>query len=226
MNEFLNQLIPNVMDKLPAFWTAIIETFIMLGVVGAVSLLFGTLFGVILVVTRKGDILENKVIYFILGKIIDLFRAIPFIILAMLLAPYTRAIMGTSIGLKGAMFPLIVGAIPFVARQIESVLAEIDQGLIEASQAMGSSPMEIIFRVYLKESIPGIIRATTITLVTVIGFIAMVGAVGGGGIGDFCIRYGYNSMQIDVMYVCVIVLLIITTMIQGIGNILIRKTTH
>lgn len=226
MNEFLNQLIPNVMDKLPAFWTAIIETFIMLGVVGAVSLLFGTLFGVILVVTRKGDILENKVVYFILGKIIDLFRAIPFIILAMLLAPYTRAIMGTSIGLKGAMFPLIVGAIPFVARQIESVLAEIDQGLIEASQAMGSSPMEIIFRVYLKESIPGIIRATTITLVTVIGFIAMVGAVGGGGIGDFCIRYGYNSMQIDVMYVCVIVLLIITTMIQGIGNILIRKTTH
>lgn len=226
MNEFLHQLIPNIMDKLPAFWTAILETFIMLGVVGAVSLLFGTLFGVILVVTRKGDILENKVVYFILGKIIDLFRAIPFIILAMLLAPYTRAIMGTSIGLKGAMFPLIVGAIPFVARQIESVLAEIDQGLIEASQAMGSSPMEIIFRVYLKESIPGIIRATTITLVTVIGFIAMVGAVGGGGIGDFCIRYGYNSMQIDVMYVCVIVLLIITTMIQGIGNILIRKTTH
>lgn len=226
MTEFLNQLIPNIMDKLPAFWTAIVETFIMLSVVGAVSLIIGIFFGVILVVTRKGDIMENKVIYFILGKIVDLFRAIPFIILAMLLAPYTRAIVGTSIGLRGAIFPLIVGAIPFVARQVESVLAEIDQGLIEASQAMGSSPIEIIFRVYLKESVPGIIRATTITLVTLIGFITMVGVVGGGGIGDFCIRYGYNSMQIDVMYVCVIILLLLTTLIQGVGNILIRKTTH
>ena len=226
MTEFLNQLIPNIMDKLPAFWTAIVETFIMLSVVGAVSLIIGIFFGVILVVTRKGDIMENKVIYFILGKIVDLFRAIPFIILAMLLSPYTRAIVGTSIGLRGAIFPLIVGAIPFVARQVESVLAEIDQGLIEASQAMGSSPIEIIYRVYLKESVPGIIRATTITLVTLIGFITMVGVVGGGGIGDFCIRYGYNSMQIDVMYVCVIILLLLTTLIQGVGNILIRKTTH
>ena len=226
MLEELNDLIPNIMNKLPEFWQAILDFFIMLGITGAVSFIFGTLFGVILTVTRRGDILENKVIYFILGKIIDLFRAIPFVILIFFLGPMTRIIAGTTIGLRGALFPLMVGTIPFFARQVESALAEIDRGLIEASQAMGSSPMEIIFRVYLKESIPGIIRATTITLISLIGLITMVGAVGGGGIGDFAIRYGYNSMQNDVTYVCVIILLLITTTIQGVGNILIRKTTH
>ena len=226
MLELLNQFVPNIMDKLPDFWTAILETFIMLGIVGVISLLIGTLFGVIMVVTKKEGILENAILYFLIGKVIDFFRAIPFIVLIFLIAPMTRAIVGTTIGLRGAMLPLAVGAIPFVARQIESALSEVDNGLIEASQAMGGSPLEIIFRVYLKESVPGIIRATTITLITLIGYIAMVGVVGGGGLGDFCIRYGYNSFQFDVIYVCVAVLLLITSLIQGIGNFAIRKTTH
>ena len=226
MLELLNQFVPNIMDKLPDFWTAILETFIMLGIVGVISLLIGTLFGVIMVVTQKEGILENAILYFLIGKVIDFFRAIPFIVLIFLIAPMTRAIVGTTIGLRGAMLPLAVGAIPFVARQIESALSEVDNGLIEASQAMGCSPLEIIFRVYLKESVPGIIRATTITLITLIGYIAMVGVVGGGGLGDFCIRYGYNSFQFDVIYVCVAVLLLITSLIQGIGNFAIRKTTH
>lgn len=227
MLELLNQFVPNIMDKLPDFWTAILETFIMLGIVGVISLLIGTLFGVIMVVTKKEEgILENAILYFLIGKVIDFFRAIPFIVLIFLIAPMTRAIVGTTIGLRGAMLPLAVGAIPFVARQIESALSEVDNGLIEASQAMGCSPLEIIFRVYLKESVPGIIRATTITLITLIGYIAMVGVVGGGGLGDFCIRYGYNSFQFDVIYVCVAVLLLITSLIQGIGNFAIRKTTH
>lgn len=226
MLELLNQFIPNIMDKLPDFWTAILETFIMLGIVGVISLLIGTLFGVIMVVTKKEGILENAILYFLIGKVIDFFRAIPFIVLIFLIAPMTRAIVGTTIGLRGAMLPLAVGAIPFVARQIESALSEVDNGLIEASQAIGCSPLEIIFRVYLKESVPGIIRATTITLITLIGYIAMVGVVGGGGLGDFCIRYGYNSFQFDVIYVCVAVLLLITSLIQGIGNFAIRKTTH
>ena len=226
MLELLNQFIPNIMDKLPDFWTAILETFIMLGIVGVISLLIGTLFGVIMVVTKKEGILENAILYFLIGKVIDFFRAIPFIVLIFLIAPMTRAIVGTTIGLRGAMLPLAVGAIPFVARQIESALSEVDNGLIEASQAMGCSPLEIIFRVYLKESVPGIIRATTITLITLIGYIAMVGVVGGGGLGDFCIRYGYNSFQFDVIYVCVAVVLLITSLIQGIGNFAIRKTTH
>lgn len=226
MLELLNQFVPNIMDKLPDFWTAILETFIMLGIVGVISLLIGTLFGVIMVVTKKEGILENAILYFLIGKVIDFFRAIPFIVLIFLIVPMTRAIVGTTIGLRGAMLPLAVGAIPFVARQIESALSEVDNGLIEASQAMGCSPLEIIFRVYLKESVPGIIRATTITLITLIGYIAMVGVVGGGGLGDFCIRYGYNSFQFDVIYVCVAVLLLITSLIQGIGNFAIRKTTH
>lgn len=226
MLELLNQFVPNIMDKLPDFWTAILETFIMLGIVGVISLLIGTLFGVIMVVTKKEGILENAILYFLIGKVIDFFRAIPFIVLIFLIAPMTRAIVGTTIGLRGAMLPLAVGAIPFVARQIESALSEVDNGLIEASQAMGCSPLEIIFRVYLKESVPGIIRATTITLITLIGYIAMVGVVGGGGLGDFCIRYGYNSFQFDVIYVCVAALLLITSLIQGIGNFAIRKTTH
>lgn len=226
MLEFLNNIIPNIMNKLPAFWTAVIETFIMLGVVGIVSLFFGTIFGVIMVVTKRDAILENRTVNFILGKVIDFLRSIPFIILIFALTQVTRAIVGTSIGVRGAIFPLIVGSVPFVARQIESALSEVDQGLIEASQAMGCSPVEIIFRVYLRESIPGIIRAMTITLITLIGYIAMVGAVGGGGLGDFCIRYGYNGFQFDVIYVSVIILLLITSIIQGIGNILIRKTTH
>ena len=226
MLELLNQFVPNIMDKLPDFWTAILEPFIMLGIVGVISLSIGTLFGVIMVVTKKEGILENAILYFLIGKVIDFFRAIPFIVLIFLIAPMTRAIVGTTIGLRGAMLPLAVGAIPFVARQIESALSEVDNGLIEASQAMGCSPLEIIFRVYLKESVPGIIRATTITLITLIGYIAMVGVVGGGGLGDFCIRYGYNSFQFDVIYVCVAVLLLITSLIQGIGNFAIRKTTH
>ena len=169
MLEFLNNIIPNIMNKLPAFWTAVVETFIMLGVVGVVSLFFGTIFGVIMVVTKKDAILENRTVNFILGKVIDFLRSIPFIILIFALTQVTRAIVGTSIGIRGAIFPLIVGSVPFVARQIESALSEVDQGLIEASQAMGCSPVEIIFRVYLRESIPGIIRAMTITLITLIG---------------------------------------------------------
>lgn len=226
MYEIMNEFIPNIMNKLPEFWKAIVETFIMLGVVGVVAMFFGIIFGVTMIVTRKGDILENKVVYFLLGKLVDLFRAIPFIILVFWLGPITKLIMGTRIQVQGALFPLIIGTIPFFTRQIESALAEVDRGLIEASQAMGCTPMEIIIRVYLKESIPGLIRATTITLISLIGFIAMVGAIGGGGLGDFCIRYGYNGFQDDVTLVCVIFLLLITICIQGLGSHFIKKTTH
>lgn len=226
MHDILNSLIPNIMDKVPEFWDSVAQTFIMIGVVGVISFIFGVILGVILICTREGDILENKVVYFILGKLIDLFRAIPFIILLTLLMPVTRALMGTAIQTKGSIFPLVIGTIPFFARQIESALAQVDRGLIEASQAMGESPIQIIWRVYLKESIPGLIRAASITLISLIGLIAMVGAIGGGGLGDFCIRYGYNSRQEDVTYVCVFVLLIITTLIQGFSNIAIKKTTH
>ena len=226
MLELLNQFIPNIMNKLPEFWQSIYDFILMLLIPGFISFIFGTTFGVILTVTRKGDILENVTVNFILGKIIDFFRSVPFIILISLLGPLTRLVMGTTIGVKGAIFVLVVGGTPFFARQVESALAEVDRGLIEASQSMGCSPWEIITRVYLKESVPALIRATTITLISLIGLITMVGAIGGGGIGDFAIRYGYNNLQYDVTVVCVIVLLLVTSTIQGIGNYFISKTTH
>lgn len=222
----LEQLFSNLIVKLPEFGQSIIDTFVMLGITGLFSLIFGTFFGVILVVTKEGNILENKIVYTILSTIIDLFRAIPFIILIIALISVTRFVMGTSIGIRGAVFPLIVGSVPFFARQVESALSEVDNGLIEASQAMGCSPIEIIFRVYLKESIPALIRATTITLIAIIGYISMAGAVGAGGIGDFAIRYGAYQYETDTTICCIIVLLLITTLIQSLGNYLERKTTH
>ncbi|MDZ5034706.1 methionine ABC transporter permease, partial [Clostridium perfringens] len=162
----------------------------------------------------------------VLDKIINITRSIPFIILLAAAIPLTRAIVGTAIGTKGSFVPLVLGTIPFFSRQIESALSEIDKGVIEAAEAMGSSPLEIIFRVYLKESVPNIIRATTITFVSLVGLTAMAGSVGGGGLGDLAIRYGYQRNQIDITFVTVIILLIVVNIIQGLGDRVIKKTTH
>lgn len=226
MIEILSKYMPNLIELFPQFFDSIVQTLLMLVIVGSISLLFGIIFGVILVVTREGDIMENKVIYTILGKIIDLFRAIPFVILIMVLSDITKVISGTSIGLKGSFFPLIVGTIPFFARQIEQAIAEVDQGLVEASEAMGLTPFEIMVRVYLKESIPSIIRATTITFISLIGLTAIVGAIGGGGVGAFCYNYGYSKQNQDIIWGGVVALVLITIIIQSIGNYFARKTTH
>ena len=222
MNDILNQYMPNLIYMFPEFLESIGQTLLMVLICGFISLVFGIVFGLILVVTREGDILENKIVYTVLGKIIDLFRAIPFIILS----DVTKFVSGTSIGLRGSFFPLIVGTIPFFARQIEQAIAEVDRGLIEASEAMGLTPLQIMFRVYLRESVPSIIRATTITLISLIGLTAIVGAIGGGGVGAFCYNYGYSKMQYDIMWACVIALVLITVIIQSIGNFLARRTTH
>lgn len=226
MYEFLEDMMPNVMELLDQFPTSILQTLQMLLIPGAISFLFGIVFGVILIVTKRGGILENRGIYFLLDKFINVIRAIPFVILIALLQDVTRAMVGTTIGVIGALPVLTIGTIPFFARQIESALSEVDQGVIEASQAMGLSPMEIILRVYLKENIPGIARATTITLISLVGLIAIVGAVGAGGLGDMAIRFGYHRSQRDVIYVVVFMILILITMIQSIGDYIVRKTSH
>ncbi|MGE5629946.1 MAG: methionine ABC transporter permease [Caulobacteraceae bacterium] len=226
MEELLKALIPNVMTKVPELVKSLWQTLYMMGLSGAISFVLGLIFGIILTVTKKRGIMENVVVYNILDKIINTFRSIPFIILLAALIPLTRAVVGTAIGTKGAILPLVFGTVPFFTRQIETALAELDSGLIEASQAMGSSPMEIIYRVYLKESIPSIVRVTTITFISLVGLTAMAGAVGGGGLGDFAIRYGHQRNQVDVTYVTVIILLIVVNLIQGLGNFIIRKTTH
>ena len=226
MADLINNLLPNVVTKVPELIKCTWQTLYMMGLSGSISFFLGMIFGIVLTVTKKGNIMGNAVIYNVLDKIINTFRSIPFIILLAALIPLTRAVVGTAIGTKGAILPLIFGTVPFFTRQIETALAELDSGLIEASQAMGSSPIEIIFRVYLKESIPNIVRATTITFISLVGLTAMAGAIGGGGLGDFAIRYGHQRNQVDVTYVTVIVLLIIVNIIQTFGNFIIKKTTH
>ena len=226
MEEILLKYIPNVLNTKGEIVEAVYQTLTMVSISGAISLIFGVLLGVVLVVTRKGGILQNAPVNNVLDKIINVFRSIPFIILIALLIPVTRAIVGTAIGTKGAVVPLVIGTIPFFARQMESALAEVDKGIIEAAQAMGSGPMDIIFRVYLREGLPGIIRGVTITFISLIGSSAVAGSVGGGGLGDLAIRYGYQRFQTDITFVTVIILLILVSIIQGVGNMLIKKMTH
>lgn len=226
MADLIQKLLPNAVKKIPEIYEATGQTLIMLLVSGAIAFVIGLILGVILVVTKKGNILENKPVYYVLDKIINITRSIPFIILLAAAIPLTRAIAGTAIGTKGSFVPLVLGTIPFFSRQIESALSEIDKGVIEAAEAMGSSPLEIIFRVYIKESVPNIIRATTITFVSLVGLTAMAGSVGGGGLGDLAIRYGYQRNQIDITFVTVIILLIVVNIIQGLGDRVIKKTTH
>lgn len=202
------------------------ETLNMLVVSGFFSLLFGILIGVAVVVTRKGGILENRVCEFIFDKIINFFRSVPFVILIPVLLPLTRILSGSGIGLEGAYVPLIFGTVPFFARQIESSLSEVDPGLIEASEAMGCGPFEIIFRVYLKESIPSIARGVAITFISLIGLTAMAGQVGGGGLGNFAIRFGYQGQKVDATWSTVAIILVIVTLIQAIGNYVVKKKSH
>lgn len=226
MEEILLKLIPNVLNIKEEIVIGIYQTLAMVFTSGTISLVLGTLLGVVLVVTKKDGILENTKLYTIIEKVINTFRSIPFVILIALLIPITRVIMGTAIGIKGAIVPLIFGTVPFLARQIENALVEVDKGIIEAAQSMGSSPIEIIFRVYLREGLAGIIRAITITFISLIGLTAIAGSVGGGGLGDLAIRYGYQRYQTDVTIVTVIILLIFVSIVQGIGNILIKKISH
>lgn len=214
------------MAKLPDFYGSILDTLRMTGRAGAIAFVGGLFLGVVLTVTKEGGILQAKALYQVLDKIINFFRSIPFIILLAALIPLTRLISGTAIGVEGAIVPLVCGTIPFFARQIESALAEMDPGLVEAALSMGSSPVEIIFRVYLKECIPGIVRAVTITAISLIGLTAMAGAVGAGGLGDFAIRFGYQRNQTDVTLASILVLAGLVSVIQLAGNMAAKKHTH
>ena len=226
MTELLNKIMPNIMEKLPTFGLAIWQTILMALWAGVFIVFIGIVLGVSITVTSPGGILQQNAVYQVLDKIINFFRSIPFIILLAGLMPLSRIIMGTAIGLEGAIVPLIIAGVPFYSRQIESALSEVDNGLIEAAESMGCSPMGIIFRVYLKESIAGIARGTTIAMISLFGLIAMAGAVGAGGLGDFVIRYGHDRNQADVTYVSVIVLVLMISIIQYAGNYIARKNTH
>ena len=226
MAEWLASIMPNVVDYRVKLWTSCQATLQMFLIAGAFTLVFGALFGVLLTVTRKGGIAENILVYRIVNTLTNIFRSIPFIILLIFLIPLTRVIVGTAIGVKGAIVPLVFGAVPFFTRQMEAALANVSPGKVEAAAAMGSGKLGIILRVYLHEAVPDIIRAVTITAISLIGLTTMAGAVGAGGIGSFAINYGQNLHHQDIVNVCVVILLVFVSLIQGLGNALARRTTN
>ena len=194
------------------------ETLIMIGISTAFALVIGTIIGLILYITSSNLLYKNKFINTIAGFIINVIRSIPFIILLVLLVPITTKLTGTTIGPKAASVPLTVASIAFFARLVEGSLSEIDEGIIEASIAMGANLKEIIFDVLLVEALPGIIRAITVTLISIIGFSAMSGTVGGGGIGDLAVRYGYYRYDTNVMFITVLLLVVVVQLIQSAGE--------
>ena len=222
----VTKLFPNVIEFASDFPQAIIDTLLMLVISGLISVVIGIFLAVIVVVTRKDGLKENQPVFWILDKIINLFRSIPFIILIPTVAVLSRALFGTTIGIEGALVPLVIGTAPFVARQMESAIMEIDPGIIEASIAMGLSTKEIIFDVYLRENIPGMIRGLTISFIALVGQIAIVGSVGAGGLGDMAIRYGLQRSMGDITFVVIILILILISIVQAIGDKLVDKTTH
>jgi D-methionine transport system permease protein len=226
MQALLEKYLPNVIQIPNEFVQATIDTLYMSFFTSIVSGVLGIFFGVILVVTRQGGILENLFIFNVLDKVVNIVRSIPFIILLSLLVGVTRLIVGTSIGATAALVPLIVGVVPFFARQVEIALLEVDPGVIEAAEAMGTSPIGIIFRVYLLEGLPGIIRVSALTIINVIGLTAMAGAVGAGGLGSLAVTRGYNRFQTDVTWVAMIIILILVFISQAVSNWIIKKISH
>ena len=226
MLDFLNSIIPNVMNNTDRLFDSILATLQMTLWSGGVMFVCGLILGIILTVTREGGIMQQKVLYQVLDKLINICRSIPFVIFIAILLPVTKAVMGTKIGVRGVIVPLVVASVPFFARQVESALAHVEHGLIEAAEAMGKSPLSIIFTIYLHESIPAIARGTTITLITLIGLTAMAGYVGAGGLGDYAITWGYNYGHYDIIWVSVLFVIFIVTVIQLIGNFIAKRFTH
>ena len=198
--------------------TGIGETLLMVFVSTFFGYVFGLPLGVCLYMTDKDGIKPNPVVYRILDIIVNIGRSIPFIILLILIIPFTRMLVGKSYGTAATIVPLTVSAIPFIGRMVESSLKEVDKGVIEAAQSMGASNFQIIYKVLLKEARPSLINGATICLGTIVGYSAMAGAVGGGGLGDIAIRYGYYRYQTDIMIVTVIIIVIMVQMFQYAGN--------
>jgi D-methionine transport system permease protein len=213
-------------NKLILLKISILQTLYMVSLSTLLTSLFGVPLGVLLVITRKGHILENKILYRVLGIVINATRSIPFPIFIVFVIPLTRFIVGTSIGSTAVIVPLTLAAIVFMARLTETSLLEVPFGVIEAAQSLGASRWQIVWKVLLPEAKPGLTMAVTITIITLISYSAMAGTVGGGGVGDLAIRYGYQRYQTDIMFVTVIILLLFVQAIQVVGDYLVRRFTR
>lgn len=202
------------------------ETIIMTFVSGFFSFLLGLPLGVLLYITRKGEIKENVILHNALSMIVNIFRAIPFIILIVWMIPFTRTLVGTSIGVLAALVPLSIGAAPFVARMIENSLIDVPSGLVEASRSMGATPFQIVKKVLLPEALPSIVNCISITLIMLIGYSAMGGAVGAGGLGQIGYQYGYVGYDLKIMNIVLLLLVALVFIIQYIGNYISKKCDH
>ena len=191
-----------------------------------IAAIFGTLLGLILYATRRGRFLANPYVYYPLGIIVNIGRSIPYIILALWIVPFTRFFVGVSIGNTAAIVPLTLSAVPFIARMVENMLNEVPGGLIEAAQAMGASPTQIMRKVLLPEALPGIINALTITLIALIGYSAIAGALGAGGLGKVAYAYGYQRYRPDIMLYTVCIIVVLVQNIQWLGDALARRFDH
>lgn len=204
-------------------YKATLETLYMSLVSTILAFIIGLGLAVILILTKKGGLAQNIAIYRTLDIIVNTLRSFPFIILMIVLFPLTKLIIGTSIGTSAAIVPLTIGSAPFIARLIEAAILEVDKGVIEAAMSFGASRFQIIFKVQLREALPAIINALTLTLIMIIGFSAMAGTVGGGGLGDVAVRYGYQRFKPDVMIYTVIILILLVQIIQSLGDFAYKK---
>jgi D-methionine transport system permease protein len=215
-----------MMNILPALLAATLETLIMVAVSVLFCVVFGLALGSWLAVSSPQGIAPSRSAHQLLAAFANISRSIPFLVLIVLLLPFTRLLVGTSIGTAAAIIPLVVGGTPYAARLVEAALLDVDPGLLQAVTTLGASPAQAIFKVYLPEAIPGLIRAFTVLAITMINFSAMAGAVGGGGLGDLAIRYGYQRFRLDVLALCCIVLILLVQTIQFGGNALARRLDH
>ena len=182
--------------------------------------------GVLCVLTSPKGLMPHRIFNMVLGWIINIGRSIPFIILLVALIPFTRFIVGTSLGVPGAIVPLVISAVPFIARMVEQSIEEVDGGLVEAAQSFGANTWQIVYKVFLREALPSLVRGFAIVFITILGYSAMAGCVGAGGLGDIAIRYGYQRYQDDVMIATVIILIVIVQIVQSLCNFAARKMEH
>lgn len=218
------------MDQLATYWklvsTPFLQTIQMVSFSTLFSVILGLPIGVLLYITdseEKGGILPKPVLNAVLSRIVNILRSFPFIILMILIMPLSRVILGTAIGTKATIIPLSIAAAPFVARVIESALREVDPGVVQAAKAMGSTNWQIVYKVLIPEAMPSLVSGITLTIINLIGYSAMAGAIGGGGLGDLAIRYGYQRFRTDIMIITVIIIILLVEIIQLVGNKIAAK---
>jgi D-methionine transport system permease protein len=210
----------------PLLWQGAQESAYMVAVATVLTAIGGLLLGVLLVLTDRGGLLAARPVNLVLGLVVNVGRSLPFIILLVAIIPFTRAIVGTTIGTTAAIVPLTVGAIPFFARIVETAIREVDRDVIAAARAMGASRAEIVAKVLLREARPGLVAGLTITVIALVGYSAMAGVVGGGGLGDLAIRYGYQRFENTVMVATVVLLVVFVQLIQTLGDLVVRWLSH